>query len=323
MSISANIMDFGAIIGEAGGANAAVNDAAFAAALAAPQKQIVIPEGIFEISQNIAITSNAKQLIGVDGSDVFATISEGTVLRWRGATGGTMATLGPAGAGPDLIAPALSGIQFDGRNVAANGVVVKASRRPKLRDVQTINVTGIGFYLASGPVGSTDVNCTYRGDFQNLSVSVGGSAIGIMLDGVGGKNACFCDIKGAHVTHKNGIAYYIRAADDNHFYNIATSRVAGGMGMTMLIDGLNSYVVGNAIWGMQCGVTDGTASIYSRGSKARQNWIRFLSGVDSQPTITIDQGSELLYDFVGGGYTPTLAAEKALSRMPKRQELTY
>lgn len=321
-----NIVDFGAVIGDAGGANAAANDAAFMAAMASPHKRIEMPDGVIEIGQTISITKNAKQFEGVDGNDAFGTASEGTVLRWRGSIGGIMVSLAPNVAGQDVIAPGLSGVQLDGRGVAGIGAMVAAARRPKLINVQAVGVTSIGMYFSAKALGTANINCTYRGEFGNLSACVSGSATGIMLDGVsgaGGGNTTFCDIMGAHVVHKNGVAFYLRSCDDCHFYNAATSREVGGAGTAVLFDGNASYVVGNFFWGLQCGVSDGVPSIYSRGAKARQNRIYGLSGVDSQPVITIDTGSELYYDYVGGGYTATLAAEKAIDRVPKQLIRNY
>lgn len=328
MTYRAHIADFGAVAGNAAGANAAANDAAIALAIADAVKVIEFDAAVYEIGATVSLNANAKHLIGVDGSDVFVAANEGTVLRWHGPAGGTMVNVAPSGS-TDLIAPNLSGMQLNGNGTAGKGVVVRSARRPKLENIQVVNLgtdgSCIAFYLTGTPTGGSDINCVYRGSFVNLSACVSGDATGMMLDGAtsGGRNVTFCDFDGCHVTHENGVAFYLRSCDDVHFRNAASSRKSGGGGLSVLLDGLTSYVVGNAFWGLQCGAHDGATTIYSRGDKARQNRIYGLSGVDTQPAITITQGSELYYDYSGGGYTPTLAAEKALDRVPKQQVRTY
>jgi hypothetical protein len=325
MTYRAHIADFGAIAGSAGGANAAANDAALALAIADVVKVIEFDPDVYEVSQPVTLNQHAKRLQGIDGNDVFGGPCYGTSLRWYGAPGAAMVNVLPSGSG-DLIAPALAGMRLDGNGIAGKGVVTKRVMRPKLENVQVVGLaadpTSIGFYFTGGDLSEGGVACTYRGHFVNLSARVSGGATGIMLDG-GPRNTTFCDFIGAHVTHEDGVAFYLRSCDDVHFHNAASSRVLGGTGLSVLLDGLTDYVMGNAFWGLQCGAHDGQTSILSRGNKARQNRIYGLSGVDNQPVITINQGSELYYDYGGGGYTPTLVAEKALARVPKLQIRTY
>jgi hypothetical protein len=321
----AHIEDFGAIPGAAGGINAAINDIAIANAVASPTKIIEFDPAVYEISQTISLCQHAKRLVGVDGNDVFGGLSYGTSLQWYGGAGVTMVYVAPCGAG-DLIAPAIAGMQLNGRGIAGKGIVMKRVMRPKLENIQVVSLepeaSSIGFYFTGGDLSEGGVACTYRGHFLNLSASVSGDATGIMLDG-GPRNTTFCDFIGTHVTHENGIAFYIRSADDVHFYNAASSRIEGGTGWSVLFDGLTTYVMGNVFWGLQCGAHSGQTEIHTRGANARQNHIAALSGVDNQPTISITQGSEIYYNYLGGGYTPTLSAEKALARVPKQVIRTY
>jgi hypothetical protein len=325
MTYRAHISDFGAIIGSNVGLNAATNDAAIAAAIASPISVIEFDPGIYEISQTVNFYQHAKHFVGLDGNDVFGGACYGTSLQWHGAVGGVMVYVSPCGVG-DLIAPSLSGMQLNGRNIASKGVVMKRVQRPKLENIQVLGLQtdagAIAFYFTGGTLEDGGLAKTYRGHFLNLSAIVTGDATGIMLDG-NPRNTTFCDFFGAHITHENGIGFYLRSSDDVHFYNAATSRISGGTGKAVMMDGLTTYVMANVFWGLQAGAHSGQTEVYTRGNLARQNHIAFLSGVDNQPIVTITQGSELYYNYMGGGYTPTLSAEKALTRVPKQVIRNY
>lgn len=314
MAYRANLTDdFGAVAGSAGGANAAANDAAFAAAMASPIKLIEIDPGRYEISQTVALSANAKRLVGSDGADVFRGANEGTVLEWWGGAG-QMVRIAPAGQS-DVIAPELSGVQLLCRNLATIGVASWGTRRMKLRNVAVLDPTVVGFHFQNKPLGYADIGSNYDAMAEALSVSATGSGGGMVFDNLSGSVIIL-----PHVTHANGIAYYFRYADTNSFIGLNSSRIEGSTGHTIFFDGLGDYVMGNRFFGVHCGgwPIGAQMSIYSRGSKARQNRIYGLDGVDTQPIVTIEPASELYYDYQGGGYTATLVAEKALDRTPKQ-----
>lgn len=330
MAYRANLFDFGAVAGMAGGANAAANDAAFLAAMASPVQLIEVEPEHFEIGTTILHNKNGKQFVGIAGQDCFGSSGYGTRLEWWGASGGEMVKLAPASAlVGDLIGPGFSGFELNGNGLAGRGLSVLSTRMARADDIHILDMNTssatIGAYLGSIGVNG-DVSGSYAGQFNRLSVNVGGGAHGIMLDGVAGAgNTCFSHFTQPRVVHENGIGYYLRACDDNHFFNAAVSRVPNGTGLAALFDGNDNYCLGNIFHGVHFGVhpVGATSAILSRGSKARLNCMYGLTGVDTPPVISITTGSELYYDYVGGGYGATLATEKALRRMPKRVELTY
>jgi hypothetical protein len=329
MAYRANLFDFGAVAGAAGGANAAVNDAAIAAAMASPVNLIEVEPEVFEISQTVVNGKNGKRFRGSGKPDVFASLSDGvTRFDWWGATGGTMAKLSPFDAmvGKDLIGASFEQMTFNGRSIAGVGLVDEATRRTVVEDVSAAYVTSTGVIFRKLPAGQGNINVSYRPHYNRVSVNVNGGATGILLDGI-----TFGSIDHFHTTHLNGVGIYMRNCDDVHFYNPGTSRGGGGTGISVMFDGAQGTpVLGCGMWGLHCGAHDGDVRIYSRGPLARGNDILFLSGVDNkdnQPIITIEPASELYYNFVGRSIypptTPTLALEKALRRMPKRNERTY
>lgn len=320
MTYRANLTaDFGAVPGLAGGANAAANDAAFAAALASPVKLIEVDAGLYEVSQTITLNVNAKQFVGIDGCDAFGTVSDGTVLDWWGGAA-PMVDIGPAGL-YDLIAPRFEGFQLRCNDVATAGITTRSTRKMKLRNVQVMNPTALGFHFQDKAAGHLDVGSNYDADLYFLTANCSGTALGFVFDNVSGA-VVTCPT----VVHENGIAYFLRKIDTCAFINVNSSRLASGTAITVFFEGqAGTYVVGNRFFGLHCGAhpIGAAVTIYSRGDKARQNRIYGLDGVDNQPTITIVNSSELYYDYQGGGYTATLAAEKALDRVPKQQILTW
>lgn len=338
MAYRANFFDFGAVEGAAGGANAAANDAAFLAAKADPTAIIEIEPGIFEISETMAHDVNGKAFIGTRGNDCFGSFTHGTRFDWYGAVGGEMLRFAPSTPGQDLFAPTFSNVSLYGRGVADRGLSVLSTRAFELDYVQCMGLrplsSSIGAYFGTmGASGVGDVNCAYEGSSKGLVVNASGAGHGIMVDGQSGYgNTCFGIWTGSRVTHIDGVGYYLRGCDDNQFIGAKTSRgfkddgVTPGTGWPLLFDGSGAaWCVGNSFFAFHGGASPagGTVTIKARGSKARQNVILALSGVDTQPTLIEDAGAELNYLYLGGGYTPTLAAEKALFRMPKRLELTY
>lgn len=337
MAYRANFFDFGAVEGAAGGANAALNDAAFLAAKADPTAIIEIEPGVFEISQTMAHDVNGKAFIGTRGNDCFGSLTHGTRFDWYGAAGGEMLRLAPSTTGHDLYAPTFSYVSLYGRGIADRGVTVLSTRAFELDYVQCMGLrplsSSIGAYFGSiGTTGSGDVNCAYEGSSKGLVVNACGSGHGVMIDGQNGfGNTCFGVWMGSRVTHVDGIGYYLRGCDDNQFYSAKTSRglrsdgTTPGGGLPILFDGNSSYCMGNSFVAFHGGATPagGNVTILARGVKARQNIILALSGVDTQPVLVESAGAELNYLYLGGGYSPTLADEKALFRMPKRNELTY
>lgn len=337
MAYRANLFDFGAVEGAASGANAAANDAAFLAAKASPTAIIEIEPGIFEISQTMAHDVNGKTFIGTRGNDCFGSLTHGTRFDWYGADGGEMLRMAPTVPGRDLYAPTFSNVSLYGRGVADRGLTVLSSRCFETDYVQVMGLrplgSSIGAYFGSAGVpGVGDVNCAYEGSSRGLVVNACGAGHGIMVDGKAGYgNTCFGVWIGSRVTHVDGIGYYLRGCDDNQFYSAKTSRglmddgITPGTGLPILFDGIDHYCVGNSFWAFHGGATPagGSVTVFARGTKARQNIIMALSGVDTQPVLLESAGAELNYLYLGGGYTPTLAAEKALFRMPKRDELIY
>jgi hypothetical protein len=311
--------DFGAVTGSAGGANAAINDAAFAAANADACKLIEVDPGIYEVSQTVPLSNHAKRFAGWDGNDVFNTASQGTVLDWWGGAA-PMVKIAPIDTS-DLIAPHFEGFQLRCNGVATMGVVTQSTRRMKLRHVQVVSPASVGFHFQDKAAGHLDVGSNYDADLHHLTANCMGSALGMVFDNLSG-----AVITCPHVTHQSGAAYFLRKIDTCAFINVNTSRHEGYSGYTLFFDGLQgTYVVGNRFFGLHCGgwPIGSTCLIYSRGDKARQNRIYGMDGVDTQPVITVVQGSKLYYDYMGGGYTPTLIGEKALDVTPKQQTETW
>lgn len=331
MAYRKNFFDFGAKEGACNGQNAHENDCAFKKALESSTAIIEIEPGIYEISKTVAHDVSGKKFVGTDGNDCFGTLTNGTRLDWWGALGGQMVKIAPSTPGKDLIAPGFSNIQLNGNGRADRALSVVSTRRAYGANLQAIGLRPLGsaiavYFGSAGASGAGDVNCSTRGEFPNMSISVTGAACGIMLDGLNGfGNTSGNQFSSIAITHQNGIAYYLRGCDNNYFFNSASARETGGTGLSIIFDGIDQYCMSNSFIGHHAGgwPAGQPMTIYSRGSKARQNLILPITGTDNPPNVIIEPASELTVLYTGGGYTPTLAGEKAFFRMPKRQELTY
>lgn len=324
MAYRANLFDFGAIAGSAGGTNAATNDAALAAAIASPTRYIEIEPGIFEFSQRINLNVHGKHLIGTDGNGVFAP-SYATIFEWWGADDATGVLIWSGTSGVDLVAPELSNVMVDGKGLLKRGIASKATQHQKMYNVTVKNTrgaNGICYHFQKNVGGANgSIGAVLGGDFRNLDGFAPQSGIALLVDGAFG-----CKFENINMIHNDGVGIYLRDADDLHFFVACTARGVDKTGISVILDGAGATpVLGNIFWGLHCGAHPaGIATrIYSSGTLARQNVIYGLGGVDNAPTVEIVGGSELYYQYHGGGYTPTLEAEKALYRMPKRQELVW
>lgn len=278
------------------------------------------------VAEAIRLGSAGCFILATSGVRVFGSPTSGGRMKWQGADGGTMIDMRNLSTTADLDSPSVIGLSLDGNGKAGIGVKVRGCQRPLLRNVFVRGIRGSAgdraFDLGENPDATGgQVNCCYHGLFDNIGCVVDAETIGIYCGGStgSGQNTTFCTFINVHITHEDGHGLYMIDADDNAFVNLGFSRVVGGTGQQIYLDGAsgdNQYVVGNTFYQLHCGVQDGTAGITSTGSKARQNRIYGLSGVDTAAAITVSAGSRLFYDFLGTGYTATDAAEQALTVSP-------
>lgn len=298
---------------------------AIQAALDAAQGNTVyFPKGTYKVSLPIRLRKQGTRIVGAGGSGggtFSGTTGGGAILKWAGAAGGTVLAVEPNGSSYDLHGVGVDNIQIDGGGIAGYLLSVHNVDHSSFKNL-TLFGTVSGSSYAAVSLGTLShafatLNCCYGNVFENIAAIVTGSTVGFALDGsgYGGENTCFCTFNNIHVTHSSGPAFYLRSCDDNTFTNIRASRLAGGTGYTVQFDGTSAdtrWVVGNTFYGVQCGTADSShAGIYSAGTKARQNKIYGLSGVDDSPTVTINSGSQLWYDYIGTGYSSTDASENA------------
>jgi len=286
---------------------------------------------VYAIGSSINLTSDSKSIIGPSRSGgVFNGGSQlGAVLKWTGSSGGIMIIAGSTTGGVDMHGGAILNVQLDGNVLAGIGIVVKTIDSAQFENIKILNLRdnsgSIGLFLTSGASSFAPINCVYRCSFRNIEIQVPGSTNGLYNNTAassgGGQNTTFCTFDNIHVTHKNGLGFYISAADDCTFNNIATSRVAGGTGANIYLDG--NAVSGKGVFAcvfnlVQAGAADGTINIVSDGAFARQNKMN-VSGVDGAITPSINNGSELYYTYLGTGFSGVTATEAPLNRTPALQ----
>jgi len=290
---------------------------------------------VYAIASTINLTADGKTLFGLGRSGGVFSNSEqpGAVLKWIGASGGRMVQAGSLTSGVDMHGGGLLNVQLDCNALANVALQVQTIDSAQFENLKILNVRdnsgAIGLYLTSGVASFAPVNCVYRCSFRNINIQVPGAANGFYNNTAatsgGGQNTTFCTFDNVHVTHKNGIGFYLSGADDCTFNNIATSRIATGTGANIYLDG--NAVSGKGVFALifnlvQAGVADGSQSIIADGAFSRQNKMT-ISGVDGVVAPTISNGAELFYDYLGSGYSGVLATEAPVRRVPPLQIAGY
>lgn len=303
------------------------NDATAINAALALVGHVALGRKTYAISATINLSTDSRMLVGEGrtGGVFNGSAQVGSVLKWTGSSGGTMVIAGSATSSVDMHGGGLCNVQLDANATANICLMVRTIDSAEFRNLKMLNLRdnsgSVALYLTANADGFAPVNCVYRCSFENINIQVAGAANGFYNASPatsGGQNITFCTFTNIHVTHDDGLGFYISAMDDCTFNNIATSRVTGGTGANVYLDG--NAVSGKGVFGcvfnaVQVGVADGTPSITAIGAYCRQNFMR-ISGVDDNPTISISTGAELFYEFLGTGYSGAIATEAPFNRVP-------
>jgi hypothetical protein len=309
---TADIRCFGAKLGAASGANAVTNNASILAANTIPAvKNINYPSGIFEFSSTINPFRDGVKHRGASSFQVFpSNDNNGTVLLWTGAAAGTGVAIESATTN-DIKGIEFSGFQIDGNGLLNTGYSSKATQQLRMigNTVYNMQTTGtpIGFYFGSKSGTAAELNCTYAAFVSDCKAVVVNAGIGWAATGkpsVSGQAATFCTFDRIQVVHQNGIAFYVQDGDDCAYNLCATSRIAGGTGAALYVDGASlagKYPACNWFNNFHGGATDGIVTIVSDGPRARSNYVSFTA-VDQVPTVTQTTGAEMVYFSTGNPY---------------------
>ncbi|WP_155936688.1 hypothetical protein [Mesorhizobium ciceri] len=296
---------------------------------------VLLENKVYAVGSTINTTATGKSLFGPPGrpGGVFNAASvAGAALKWIGALGGDMIHFGSETAGVDMYGGALLNLQLDCNDLANSGIVMRAIDNAQVENIKIHKVRNnslvAGLRLTSNANGFTPVNCIHNCSFRNITIATSVSAMGIYNDSLGtsgGQNTTNCTFDNIHVTHTNGNAFQLSSVDTSTFTRCATSRLTGGTGAALYLDGnaVSSKTVMGCVFNLfHPYVASGTPAIYADGQYSRQNKM-ILTGVDTFTLPQIINSAELFFEYVGSGYTGLIASEAPYNRVPPLQIANY
>ncbi|RUU97976.1 hypothetical protein EOA79_24110 [Mesorhizobium sp. M1A.F.Ca.IN.020.03.2.1] len=290
---------------------------------------------VYAVGSTINISTDGQALSGPPdrpGGTFNASTTTGAALKWIGATGGIVVILGSQTAGVDMHGGALQNVQIDCGAAANYGLQVKTIdnatvERIKIHNVRD-NASAAGLNLTSNVNAFSPINCIHNCSFRDIAIATSNSGFGIYnntLGTTGGQNTTNCVFDNIHVTHKNNTGFQFSAIDTSVLTRMATSRLAGGTGSNLYLDGnaaSGKIVEGNVFDLFHPYCADGTPLIYADGQYSRQNKAIF-TGVDAFAIPQIINGAEIFFEFTGSGYSGVIATEAPFNRVPPLQITNY
>lgn len=236
-----SIYNYGAVC------NGVVNDTtAIQAAISAASATggYVTGYGTCLVSTTLLITSPFVVLMSKefgDGSHGVGSNDNGWVLKWSGASSGTMATItATAGASNQAIwGNGAQGITFDCNNVAGTGLLLQSAKGGTYNGLYFLECTTAG--LDTVPLGLGQLG-EARDVQQNTFISTRArtylsTGVGIRLRGAVSANTSFDTFIGTQIVHKNGTALQIQNTDNLHFVDTQIVQASGGSGIGIEITG--------------------------------------------------------------------------------------
>ena len=223
----------------------------------------MVPPGTYNVSATIANNGSNVLLIceGSGGGYIGNTsgspgYNPGTcVLNWTGSAGGTMVSWSEANGGTNAISGGgVIGFDFEGNGVAGVGLHVSNEWNGQFKNDYFAEFTQAGILLNCTPDTGNYWNATNKSTqfnvFENLNFkqsTASGNAIydGELLNTTSDPAFnTFIDIRISEYNSGNGIV--ISNADDERFYNVAASRLAGGSGVGVVLTGPTGATAANS-----------------------------------------------------------------------------
>lgn len=287
---------------------------------------VTFPVGIFAIASTISLVD--KPNVGLVGKGaehhIFQSgLTKGTILKWIGAAGGTMLSVGSSAAlTTSTSGQRLEGIALDGQNSAAIGLLITSLFWGTFRDLHIRECTTVACDMTSVSMsGAEDVQGNV---FEKISVrqitsaSGKGIRLGSGADGIG--NTSLNHFHDVQVYHRNGIGLELNDCDGNRFYGVWVQREAGGTGIGVELDGSNHASSGharqNGFFFLQPGAGGVTARASGFSLPSTDNVVYGYSLGNSSALPTIEAGAGLQVHVTDGylkGASLGVGAEAALS----------
>lgn len=303
--------------------------------------KVELLDKIYATSETISVHRDGQRLLGRMAGHTFSvapSASEGTVLKWIGAAGGTLAYFGcQPGGTADMSGGGIENVQFNGNLLADKCLHIRSCSFSTFRGLRPFNArdntSAVCLLLDSDTATRPGINSIYRCNFYNTAIATGGAAAtGLLVTGaideIGGQHTAFVSFHGLHVTHDDGDAIKITAADDMLFADIGISKAAGGTGISVHIKpNANRGVVGLTFIQIYLGsndVPEFRADASNAGAICHGIFIYGLSGVDQAATVTEMGGATIeVVDYTGTVYNPDPAVRGAYRKTPPMKVGNY
>lgn len=233
------------------------------AALGANGGIVMVPPGSYSINSTIANHANNVLLVCEGSGGGFVGIASGgpayagtCVLNWTGSTGGTMVSWSEASGGTNAISGGgVIGFDFEGNGIAGVGLHVSNEWNGQFKNDYFAEFTQAGLLLDCIPDTGTYWNATNKSTqfnvFENLNFKQATATGNAIYDGDPLNTTSdpafntFIDVRIAEYNNGNGIV--LGNADDERFYNVASTRVAGGTGSGVILTGPTGATAANPI----------------------------------------------------------------------------
>jgi hypothetical protein len=269
-------------------------------------KTILIPKGIYKITQTLTITKSGINLIGSSlAQNVFTDTTElGSVLKWSGGASPVISINVGGGSQSAVSGGSIQRLKIDGQNLATKCLQTQSCMAYRFEDLKLIGATFAAWDITGSEPYGSGFNDFYQCVSSNISIVCLGSCIGLYSGAtsntgteITGEHPAFSDFLCLHITYENGTAINLIEADDCTFTNIGISRRIGGTGDAIVLD---YGTHGNHF---RCVNVSHSASdpvkpkiIAKSGSMA--NYMEF-AGIDHNIKPTLESGSELFYIYLG------------------------
>ena len=279
-----------------------------------PGRRIFFPKGVYLVSNTIWNKYDGTVLEGeTNGSYTFGQGSGynyGTTIKWGGAAGSTVvvkvARYDSTTAPYSFSGGGIKNIRIDcaGTNYAGTGLYIPDANNCVFEHIKIDSATVRGLDLTGYVPDISGINSVYNCSFRDLMITVSGSGDGIYMGDTpnagGGDHPAFVSFDNLHITYGSGIAVNIYEGDDLSFNNVGISRVAGGTGDAIVIQGSGAH--GNHFRCINVTQTDGTAPKIWCKTGVRATYFE-LAGIDKNIRPTIDSGAEAFYLYLGSNNT--------------------
>jgi hypothetical protein len=271
---------------------------------------VLFPAGAYKITSTLTISSPVTiQGAGMHQylfSDI--TNTNGTILHWYGAAGGTMIRICPSvGASLAIAGPGIKDIALNGRATststgAAFGIRMTATTQGIFRNLYITECTTADIKTEWNSDGTyTGLNFVYQCAFENIWLYnnlSGGDCLYLSGHGSGaGLDTSFCTFSHMHCTHFNGNGIVVQEADSNYFYMIACSQ-GSGVGSHGVIFKASPSVGHGAVSNAFFGLWPGQGGVYAEGtpsntSPSTKNAIYGYEDQDGVPDPVVEAGANL------------------------------